>query len=57
MTTPAAERLYLAQHELEMEGKPYAVFNPHDKPVEELPVIMGFNNGGSDGWYSGCLIA
>lgn len=35
----------------------YAVFNPHNKPVEELPVIYGFNNGGSPGWYSGCLIA
>lgn len=35
----------------------YAVFNPHDKPVAELPVIYGFNNGGSAGWYSACLIA
>lgn len=35
----------------------YAVFNPHNKPVEELPVIYGFNNGGSPGWYSGCLLA
>src|SRR5690348_15570702 len=57
MTTPAAERLYLAQHLLEMEGKAYAVFNPHSKPVEDLPVIFGFNNGGSPGWYSACLIA
>jgi hypothetical protein len=46
MTTPAAARLYLAQHELQWEGKPFAVFNPHDKPVNELPVIYGFNNGG-----------
>ena len=36
---------------------PYAVHNPHDKPVTELPVIYGFNNGGSPGWYSGVLIA
>lgn len=35
----------------------YAVFNPHDKPVAELPVIYGFNNGGSAGLYSACLIA
>jgi hypothetical protein len=35
----------------------YAVFNPHGTPIEELPVIYGFNNGGSPGWYSACLIA
>lgn len=35
----------------------FVVFNPLNKPVEELPIIYGFNNGGSDGWYSGCLIA
>jgi hypothetical protein len=35
----------------------YAVFNPHNKPLEELPFIYGFNNGGSPGWWSGCLIA
>lgn len=45
MTTPAAANYYLAQHLLEQEGKPYAVFNPHNKPVESLPVIFGFNNG------------
>ena len=26
------------------------VFNPHDKPVDELPIIYGFNNGP---WGSG----
>lgn len=57
MTTPAAERLYRAQHNLLMEGRGYAVFNPHDKPLSELPVIYGFNNGGSPGWYSGVLLA
>lgn len=36
---------------------PYAIFNPHNKPVEELPIIYGFNNGGSPGWYSGVLLA
>jgi hypothetical protein len=35
----------------------YAVHNPHGKPLEELPVIYGFNNGGSPGWYSGVLLA
>jgi hypothetical protein len=57
MTTPAAEKLYLAQHQHEMEGKGWAVFNPHNKPLAELPVIYGFNNGGSPGWYSGVLLA
>ena len=40
-----------------MEGKGIAIFNPHGRPVAELPIIYGFNNGGSPGWYSGCLIA
>jgi hypothetical protein len=40
-----------------MDESRFAVFNPHNKPIEELPVIYGFNNGGSPGWYSGCLIA
>lgn len=35
----------------------YVIFNPHDKPETELPVIYGFNNGGSDDWWYGCLIA
>jgi hypothetical protein len=35
----------------------YEIYNPKNKPVEELPVIYGFNNGGSPGWYSGCLLA
>jgi hypothetical protein len=34
-----------------------ALYNPHSKPVEELPVIYGFNNGGSPGWYSAVLLA
>lgn len=36
--------------------KKNAVFNPHDKPINELPFIYGFNNGGSPGWYMGQLI-
>jgi len=57
MTTPAAARLYLAQHEHAMEFKGYAVFNPHNKPFEELPIIYGFNNGGRAGWYSAVLLS
>lgn len=57
MTTPAAEALYLEQHRSIYSGMPWAIFNPHDKPTEELPVIYGFNNGGSPGWYAAELLA
>lgn len=57
MTTPAAEKLYRAQHQHAMEGRGWAFYNPHNKPIEELPAIYGFNNGGSPGWYSACLLA
>ena len=57
MTTPAREELYRAQHVVEMEGKGWAVYNPKGLSVSELPVIYGFNNGGSQGWYSACLLA
>ena len=57
MTTRLAAELYLAEHKHAMEGKGYAIYNPKDKPVNELPIIYGFNNGGSDDWWSGVLIA
>lgn len=57
MTTPAAANLYLAQHLSAMEGKGTAFYNPLGKPIEELPSIYGFNNGGSRGWYSAVAIA
>ena len=57
MTTPAAEALYLAQHNHAHEGRQPAVYNPHNKPVDHLPFIYGFNNGGSPGWYEGVIIA
>jgi hypothetical protein len=57
MTSPAREALYLAQHRVEHEGRRWAVFNPENKPLEELPVIYGFNNGGSPGWMSAVLLA
>lgn len=34
-----------------------AIHNPHGKPVAELPVIYGFNNGGNTSNWMGCLIA
>lgn len=40
-----------------MEGRGYAIFNPHGKPVEELPFIIGFNNGGRPGWHEAVLLA
>lgn len=57
MTTQARANLYLAQHLVEWEGKGYAIHNPHDKPIEELPVIYGFNNGGPSDWLDGALLA
>lgn len=57
MTTPTAERLYQAQHEAAMDGRQYVVYNPHNKPVDELPFIIGFNNGGSRGMLQAVLIA
>lgn len=57
MTTAAAEALYLAQHLVKWEGKGYARFNPHDKPIEDLPVIYGFNNGGSSRMLEGVIIS
>lgn len=57
MTTPAAAKLYLAQHEHALEGRGNAFYNPHNKPFNELPVIYGFNNGGSRGWYYAQLVS
>ena len=56
MTTAAAAQ-YLAEHLSEWAGKGYEIYNPHNKPVEELPVIYGFNNGGSPGWLHAVAIA
>lgn len=57
MTTPAAAALYEAQHVHEYESRKLAIFNPNNKPVDELPIIYGFNNGGSPGWMSAVLIS
>jgi hypothetical protein len=57
MTTPAAANLYLAQHLFEMEGKGFAVYNPNNLPLDQLPVIYGFNNGGYPGWLSAVALA
>ncbi len=57
MTTPQAAALYEAQHVSEHRGRKLAVFNPLNKPEAELPVIYGFNNGGSPGWMDAQLLA
>ena len=57
MTTPQAERQYLAEHLERCRDKKWAVVNPNDVPEEELPVIYGFNNGGGSGLYHAVLIA
>lgn len=57
MTTAAAAKLYLAQHEHEMEGRGWAVFNPEDLVINDLPIIYGYNNGGCGGMLSAVLLA
>lgn len=57
MTTKAAEALYLAQHQFECQGRRTVIHNPHNKPIQELPVIYGFNNGGSPGWFQAIALA
>lgn len=57
MTTPDAAAFYESQHIFEWSGKKCAVHNPHNKPLNELPVIWGFNNGGSPGFMHAALIA
>jgi len=57
MTTKAAEALYEAHHVYAHEGRGWVVFNPNFAPIESLPIIFGFNNGGANRWYSAQLIA
>jgi hypothetical protein len=57
MTSPTATALYKAQHIHAHKHLRPAVFNPHNKPVSELPIIFGFNGGGSAGWLSAVLLA
>ena len=35
----------------------FEVFNPNNKAVDQLPIIYGFNNGGSPGFMYAQLIA
>ena len=57
MTTKAAEALYLAEHEKKWKEKNWNLYNPENKSILDLPVIYGFNNGGSHGFCRAQLIA
>lgn len=57
MTTKEAAARYEAEHIQQHADKGYAVFNPNNQPVENLPIIYGFNNGGSGEWRNAQLIA
>lgn len=57
MTTPEAEEFYREQHNLKYELSENKIHNPHNKPIEELPYVIGFNNGGASGWYEAIVIA
>lgn len=57
MTTPQAAAQYEAEHLAWWRDKKYAIHNPHNKPIGELPVIWGFSNGGSPGWMDAVLLA
>lgn len=57
MTTKARAELYEAEHRVRMENKRWAVYNPKKKDLDKLPIIYGFNNGGSIGMLSACLVA
>lgn len=57
MTALQAAALYEAQHAMQWNGRPLAIHNPQGKPLGDLPVIYGFNNGGSAGLLHAQLIA
>lgn len=57
MTTPAAAAQYLAEHLAQMSNRKVAIYNPHNKPIEELPTIFGFNNGGVFGFLHALLLS
>lgn len=56
MTTARAAAHYLAQHVEKYATAQWVVFNPDNKPLEALPAIFGFNNGGSYGWMDAVAI-
>lgn len=57
MTTKAAADLYLYEHLQYYKGRPKVVYNPNNLPIEELPFIYGFNNGGGNPFWSAIAVA
>lgn len=57
MTIPEAARQYEFEHIYKYKGRPVAVFNPQNKPINELPVIYGFNDGGGKDWLHAVLLS
>ncbi len=57
MTTEAAAKLYEWQHVSAHRNLTNAIFNPHNKPVDTLPFIFGFNNNGADSCLEALLLA
>lgn len=57
MTTNEAAKRYEQEHVARVANRGWAVFNPNELPEGDLPIIYGFNNGGSPGWYSAVLLA
>lgn len=57
MTTPEAAMIYEREFISAMKDKQYAVYNPHSKPLGELPTVYGFNNGGGGYFFEGVLLA
>ena len=55
MTTPAAAAHYMEQHLMDNYGRKIATFNPHGKPLDELPRIMVFNNSQGGGDWNSCV--
>jgi hypothetical protein len=57
VTTKEAEARYLNDHLCKYSGRKFAMFNPLDRDVNDLPTIFGFNNGGSHSFLHAILIA
>lgn len=57
MTTREAEARYLADHIRSTKGAAPNIYNPREVPVETLPVIYGFNSGGTYSGFYGRIIA
>ena len=57
MTTESAHVEYVLYHLREMAAKNVAVHNPNNMPLDMLPRIYGFNNGGSRQWLEAVLLS